>query len=157
AGSAVARIYETLDRAERAAGGAAAPEPSLLDEFRREMDDDFNTPRALALIHEETRSLNRLLDQDKTTGLLQRKAALDVIGRVLGIIEERPEAFLSRRKKSWLSKVGLSENEIDEQIRRRDEARRQKKWQEADRIRAALREKGIALEDNPGGTLWKVQ
>ena len=155
--SAVARIYETLERVERSTGGPAVADASLLDEFRREMDDDFNTPRALALIHEEVRSLNRLLDQGNAGGLASRKAALDEIGKVLGIVEERPEAFLSRKKMRWLSKVGLSEGEVEELIRRRDEARRGKKWAEADQIRSELRERGIALEDSPGGTLWKVQ
>jgi cysteinyl-tRNA synthetase len=155
--SALARIYETLERVERSTGGPAAADASLLDEFRREMDDDFNTPRALALIHEEVRSLNRLLDQGDAGGLASRKAALDEIGKVLGIIEERPEAFLSRKKMRWLSKVGLSEAAVEALIRRRDEARREKKWAEADQIRSELRERGIALEDSPGGTLWKVQ
>jgi cysteinyl-tRNA synthetase len=155
--SALARIYETLERVERSTGGPAAADASLLDEFRREMDDDFNTPRALALIHEEVRSLNRLLDQGDAGGLASRKAALDEIGKVLGIVEERPEAFLSRKKMRWLSKVGLSEAAVEALIRRRDEARREKKWAEADQIRSELRERGIALEDSPGGTLWKVQ
>jgi len=155
--SAVARIYETLERVERSTGGPAVADASLLDEFRREMDDDFNTPRALALIHEEVRSLNRLLDQGDAGGLASRKAALDEIGKVLGIVEERPEAFLSRKKMRWLSKVGLSEAAVEALIRRRDESRREKKWAEADQIRSELRERGIALEDSPGGTLWKVQ
>ena len=155
--SAVARIYETLERVERSTGGPAVADASLLDEFRREMDDDFNTPRALALIHEEVRSLNRLLDQGNAGGLASRKAALDEIGKVLGIVEERPEAFLSRKKMRWLSKVGLSEAAVEALIRRRDESRREKKWAEADQIRSELRERGIALEDSPGGTLWKVQ
>jgi cysteinyl-tRNA synthetase len=153
----VGRIYETLDRVERFARGTAAPDASLLDEFRREMNDDFNTPRALALIHEEIRSLNRLMDEGKTEDLTARRAALKEIGDTLGVLDGRPEAFLTRKKQRWLNKIGLSEKQVEDLIRRRDEARREKKWAEADLIRSELRQRGIALEDSPGGTLWKVQ
>src|SRR5919106_6734773 len=71
------RIYETIDRVNREVPVAhqAVADPALLDEFRREMDDDFNTPRALALIFDEVRSINRLLDEKTTASVSPRAAA----------------------------------------------------------------------------------
>jgi cysteinyl-tRNA synthetase len=59
------RICEKIGRVDRQWPGAdeAVADPASLDEFRKEMHDDFNTPRALALIFDEVRSINRLLDE----------------------------------------------------------------------------------------------
>ncbi len=153
------RIYETIDRIERLlpTGNSAKPDPSLLDTFSQEMDDDFNTPRAIAFIFEEIRSLNRMLDQGKSEGIGSRGLALKMMVEVLGLLQESPETFFSKRKERWLKEQGFSSEAIEELIRKRERARKEKKWQEADRIRAELQEKGITLEDAPGGTVWKVR
>jgi cysteinyl-tRNA synthetase len=159
AGKGVERIYETMERLGRCVTfeGTAKPEPGLLDEFRREMDDDFNTPRALALIFEEVRAANRMMDESKTERLSARGLALKIMGEVLGLLQEEPEAFVEKRKERWLQRQGISREMIEELIRKREEARSEKNWQEADRLRAELQDKGIALEDTPRGTLWKVR
>lgn len=156
---AVERIYETLDRVERSVptSTASRPDPGLLEGFRREMDDDFNTPRAIALIFEEVRSLNRLLDEGQTTGLAGRALALKAAGEALGLLQRRPEHFLTHRRERWIRRQGLSPAEIEDLIRRRDRARKEKHYQEGDRIREELRARGIVLEDTPGGTIWKVK
>jgi cysteinyl-tRNA synthetase len=154
----IERIYETIDRFEQSgASGGSKPDEKLLEEFRREMDDDFNTPRAVALIFDEVRSLNRLMDEDKSAELGGRVAALKKIGAALGLLQDSPQAFLTRKKERWLRQGGIASGEIEELIRRRDQARKQKQWREADRIRAALQEKGILIEDTSGGTIWKVK
>ncbi len=159
AGKGVDRIYETLDRLNETLSprGSDEPEEKLLNEFRLEMDDDFNTTRAIALIFEEIRSLNRMLNEGKTNELRPRRAALSAMGSVLGLLQEKPTVFLNRRKERWLRMRGLSSEAIENLIQRREKARGEKKWQEADRIRDELNEKGIALEDSPRGTVWKVQ
>ena len=159
AGRAVDRIYETIDRAERVADEklAVAAEPMLLDAFKREMDDDFNTPRALALIFDEVRSLNRLLDEKKQEALATRTAALKMMGDVLGLLQYSPKVFVDRKKNRWLQREGLTHAQINQWIAARNQARKKKNWQEADRMRQKLNEKGILLEDLPGGTEWKVK
>jgi cysteinyl-tRNA synthetase len=121
------------------------------------MDDDFNTPRALALLFEEVRSINRALDGGARAGLTQRGATLRAMGEVLGLLRERSESFLERKKTSRAQDRGLSTEEIDRLIRERERARADRRWQEADRIREQLKEKGIALEDTPEGTVWKAR
>ena len=153
------RIYETMDRLDRLvpANGGTIPDEAVLEEFRREMDEDFNTPRALAFIFDEIHALNRRLDEGKTAGLSARVLAMKSAGEVLGLFQEKAELFLRRKRERWMRNHGLSAQAIEELIQRRDRARSAKQWQEADRIRAELQERGITLEDTPGGTIWKVR
>ena len=155
----IERIYETIDRLDRlvSPNGASRPDGAVLESFREGMDDDFNTPRALALVFEEIRSLNRVLDDGKTEGLYPRLLALKSVGEVLGLLQDRPEVFLRKRKERWLSSQSISPQAIEELIEKRERARSARQWQEADRIRIELQEKGITLEDTPGGTIWKVR
>ncbi|MGE5819549.1 MAG: cysteine--tRNA ligase, partial [Deltaproteobacteria bacterium] len=159
AGKAVERIYETLDRAARSTtpAGDTRADAVLLDDFRREMDDDFNTPRALALIFDEVRSLNRLLADKKFDRAPAKAAALKTVCETLGLLQGRPEAFFSRQKARWLKHQGLDREHVEAWIAKRNEAREQKKWQEADRIREELLNKGVLIEDTPGGTMWKIK
>jgi cysteinyl-tRNA synthetase len=159
AGRAVERIYETIerivcsgiDRQNRVA------DPSLLASFRQEMDDDFNTPRALALIFDEVRSLNRLLDAKKNAGLVERGSALETMCEALGLLQDDPQRFFGRKKARWLRQQGFTNDEVQKAIAARDQARVEKNWQEADRIRNELLAKGIVVEDTRGGTSWKVR
>jgi cysteinyl-tRNA synthetase len=155
----VERIYETMDRLDGLSptNGRVKPEEGSLEEFRREMDDDFNTPRAIALMFDEIRALNRMLDESNAGGLIPRSAALKTMAEVLGLVQEEPKAFLEKRKEDWLLRQGLSSEDIEELISRREQARSEKRWQEADRIRTELKKKGVTLEDTPGGTVWKVR
>ncbi len=153
------RIFDTVDRLNQlgSAGESGSLEKKVLDEFQSEMNDDFNTPRALALLFEEIRSLNRMLDSGERSGLTARTNSLKKMGEVLGLIQESPGVFRQRKKERWLHANGMTGAEIDEKIRLRNLARKEKRWGEADQIRNELQEKGIILEDSPGGTLWKVR
>jgi cysteinyl-tRNA synthetase len=153
------RIYETIDRVERTAADQkdVEPERGLLDAFRQEMDDDFNTPKALALIFDEVRALNRLLDGKKTAEAPTRGLALKLICEVLGLLQDSPEIFFKKKKDQWLQQHGLTHEQIQQWIAQRNQARKEKNWQEADRIRQELQDKGIIIEDTPDGTLWKLK
>lgn len=155
----VERIYETLQRLDRLlpSSNGRSPHRGLLEAFRQEMDEDFNTPRAIALIFEEIRTLNRLADEGRTEGLAARVGSLRSIGEALGLLQKKPEEFRRRKRERWLRERGLSVESVEELVRRRDLARKERRWREADRIRAELQQKGIVLEDTPEGTVWKVR
>jgi cysteinyl-tRNA synthetase len=159
AGRAVDRIYETIERI--ASSGINRQnrdaDASLMASFRQEMDDDFNTPRALALIFDEVRSLNRLLDAKTHDGVAERAAALETMCEALGLLQDTPEVFFSRKKARWLRQQGFTEEEVQKAIAARDRARMDKNWREADRIRNELLGKGIVVEDTRVGTTWKVR
>jgi len=159
AGRASERIYETIERL--ACSGIdrqnSFADASLLADFRREMDDDFNTPRALALIFDEIRSVNRLLDAKQNDGMAERSSALETVCETLGLLQDGIEPFFRRKKARWLRQQGFSDEEVRKAIAARDQARIERNWPEADRIRDELLAKGIVVEDSRGGTTWKVR
>jgi len=156
AARATDRIYETIERLDglKGSNSTAEPDRGLIESFRREMDDDFNTPRALALIFDEVRAINRLLDQKNAKGIEQRCAALRVMCDTLGLLQP---GYFEHKKARFLAKSPIKQDEIEDLIRRRDQARQEKNWREADRLRDELSQKGILLEDTPKGTVWKVK
>ncbi len=120
--------------------------------FHDAMDDDFNTPEALAVLFDMVREINRLRDSDQAAaaGLA---AELRRLGDVLGILQDDPERYLKGGEPG--ADGGLRDEEIDAMIQQRIDARVSKDWAEADRIRDALQEAGILLEDGAQGTTWR--
>ena len=155
-GKAAERIVETQARARQLLPGEAnaSPDKIVLETFCSEMDDDFNTPRALALIFDETRALNRLFDAKQQKGLEARAAAFRVMSEALGL---KGEGYFERKKERWLKKQIMSAPEIENMIAERNRARQEKNWAEADRLRDHLQRKGIVIEDTATGTVWKVR
>ena len=83
-----------------------------------------------------------------------RAAALLAICETLGLLQD---GYFERKKERWLRTGAVTRKEVEGAIADRDNARKAKNWQEADRIRDELQTKGIAIEDTPGGTQWKVK
>ncbi len=131
--------------------------------FRKDMDDDFNTAEALGKMFRATSILNRWLDQNDAAarteagrGALQNfRRQLKEIGQVLGIFLVPPLQWFRQSSKSEGAGTEPSEAAIEEKIRQRDEAREQKDWAMADQVRDELTSMGIILEDTPQGTRWK--
>ena len=154
AAKATDRINETLSRIGRSVKSGAEADTALVQAFRQEMDDDFNTPRALALIFDEVRALNRLLDDKKARGLEARVAALQLMCDALGLAQD---GYFERKKERWLCKGTMTREQIEKQIAAREFARQAKNWGEADLIRNELAASGVIIEDTPGGAVWKVK
>ena len=130
---------------------------SYLVRFNEVMDDDFNTPKAVALLHELAHEINRIKDSDSARAqeIKARKLAstLKMLAGTLGFLQESPENFLKRGAGSDTS--GLTDDEIQSLIAQREQARKDKDFTESDRIRDLLTSQGIALEDTADGTLWQ--
>jgi len=109
--------------------------------FRAAMDDDFGTPEAVAVLFELA---NRINAGDKALA-----AQLRGLGGVLGLLQREPMRFLQVRP------VGVSEEWIRAKIAEREAARHGKDYAAADRIRQELSDRGIALEDKGGKTVWR--
>ncbi|MDO9796151.1 cysteine--tRNA ligase [Glaesserella parasuis] len=116
--------------------------------FKEAMDDDFNTPGALAVLFELAREINKLKaeNQEEANKLAAR---LKQLAGVLGLLEQDPETFLQ----------GDANNdevaEIEALIKQRNEARASKNWAMADEARNKLTAMGIVLEDGANGTTWR--
>jgi cysteinyl-tRNA synthetase len=154
---ALTRLYETLARAdEKLDSSAVAPAPAVVSEFEAAMDDDLNTSRALGVIFEAVRTINRLLDEGSAEAAAWRRAVADV-GAVLGIGDRDPREILFRAKSDHLAEAEIDPAQIERLIEERNAARGAKDFKRADAIRNELKAKAIILEDGPSGTTWKVE
>jgi len=117
--------------------------------FREAMDDDFNTPVAMAVLFDIARELNRLRDENPA-GAAPLAGLLRELGGMLGLLEGDPEAFLKGDEAG-----GLDAAAIEALIGQRQAAKQAKDFAEADRIRDELAGQGVVLEDGPGGTTWR--
>ena len=143
-----------LYRALKDAGDSGSVDAERFAEFRRAMDDDFNTPEALAAMQGAARELN----QSKAAGSAERSAdaaaTLRAMGAVLGVLQQDPDSFLKRS----VGEKTISDGDIEALLAARRAARAAKDFAESDRIREQLTAAGILLEDKPGGvTQWRRQ
>ena len=138
----------------------------ISDRFSEAMDDDFNTPRCLAILFDAARAINRmssdsgsLPESTPSRELLSEVDAVIVrLSRdILGLLQEDPETFLETLRRSAAKHLKIGEDMIRDLIVQRASARKQKDFQRADQIRNDLASQGILLEDGPSGTTWKVK
>ena len=129
---------------------AAAGDGQFRVRFSAAMDDDFNTPEALAVLFDLARELNRARGEDETRAA-DLAAELRALGGVVGLLQDDPEAYL----RGGATEAGLSDDAISDLIQRRTAARQVRDWAEADRLRDELQGAGIVLEDGPAGTTWR--
>lgn len=175
------RLYGTLEAvAERTPGATGAggaedvlkkqdPElyektASLPEAFDEAMNNDFNTAQAIGYIFALQRNLQRFLDTFGRKNLKGPAAALartaaDSLSRhcrMLGLVTLEPDRFFDEQRRLKLKSTGVSEEELNRLIALRHQARQEKNFAEADRIRLDLEAKRIHLEDFPQGTKWRV-
>jgi cysteinyl-tRNA synthetase len=135
--TALRRLYTAL--------GSVTPSTAPLDwsqpqaaAFRAAMNEDFNTPVALAVMFDLANELNRTRSPD-TAALLRH------LGGVLGVLQQVPSAYMQG---------GLDATAIEAAIAARNAAKAAKNYAEADRIRKELAAQGVELKDGPQGTTW---
>ncbi|HXC66641.1 MAG TPA: DALR domain-containing protein, partial [Nitrospiraceae bacterium] len=124
------------------------------ESFRKAMDNDFNTPVAVAELQRLRSDVNKLLDIGLSTrGRQQARQAFRMLGGVLGLFQlDLWEYGMNLRSGQYQ----ISGEEIDSKLVERNEARKQKDFKKADEIRQFLASHGIVIEDKPDGTSrWK--
>ena len=172
--SGLVRIYRTIQRLEEITGpkevmshgeanaflSGEFPEGSFIGRFIDMLDDDLNTSGAIGLVFDKVRDMNRVMDSfhdraDEKT-LIRLKSdrdQLNLIGRVLGLFQERPGTFFEQ-----LADISedIDDSQIEDLIKERSDARAEKNWAKSDEIRDTLRKMGVILEDGPEGTTWRL-
>jgi cysteinyl-tRNA synthetase len=144
--SALTRLYTALADVDL---GAGPVEVDWSEEhavrFREAMDDDFNTPLAMAELFDLATEVNKT---KSVAGARQLKA----LATVIGLLQREPQAFL----RAGVGEQGVDEAGVLDAIARRATAKKERNFAEADRIRAELLSNGVVLEDKPdGSTNWR--
>jgi cysteinyl-tRNA synthetase len=171
---ALKQAKQGLDRlyiALRDADVAVEPDAGVPAEMLAALEDDLNTPLAIAQLHEIATALNRATNDQahgKGPSKEELKAKLLAAGRLIGHLQQDPVAWLKGRvveavgvasgvgTANGVGQATISNDWVDSQISRRLQAKQARDFAEADRIRDELKEKGIVLEDKPGGrTEWR--
>ncbi len=151
--AALTRLYTALRGLAGRVNPTAGPtgDGEYESRFRAAMDDDFNTAEAIAVLFEMAREVNKLRAEHPAAGMLAGR--LQALGGVLGLLQAEPEAFLQGGAETAAD--GLDAAAIESLIQQRLDARKNRDWAEADRIRDALKAQDIVLEDGAGGTTWR--
>jgi cysteinyl-tRNA synthetase len=141
-----------LYRALKDAGRGGVVDAAEVERFRAAMDDDFNTPEALAVMQGVSRNLNLAKAGGNLSAASNGAATLRALGAILGVLQQDPDTYLKRSA----GNKSLSDGEVEALLASRREARSVKNFAESDRIRDLLSAAGILLEDKPGGrTEWR--
>ena len=117
--------------------------------FKNAMNDDFNTPEAIAVLFELASDINK-------TGSKESASLLKNLGSILGLLQQNPQDYLQSQI-GTSSSDSLIPDEIERLIQHRINARKEGRYSDADMIRKTLLERGIILEDSPQGTTWRCQ
>jgi cysteinyl-tRNA synthetase len=169
--SNLARIYSALALASRVAQAPSEATPAdfqkVLDTAKAgvesALDDDFNTPEALARLFEVIRTFNNTV---RTPGpVTPKKAAVAKaflqwtgwLGNLMSLFAENPADFLRFLDDMLLKQKKLERASIDALVQERAQARQNKDFSRSDELRKQLTEMGIAVQDGPQGSEWEVQ
>ena len=141
-----------LYRALKDAGPSGPVDAEWMAKFRGAMDDDFNTPEALAAMQGVARELNQAKAAGNSAKMAGSAATLRAMSAVLGVLQQDPDRYL----KHSVGDKSISDAGIEALLAARQAARAAKNFAESDRIRDQLAAAGILLEDKAGGaTQWR--
>lgn len=134
----------------------------LEEKFQEFMDDNFNTPRVISEISDVFKELNKVIDskeyspEEKHAIFKVFHTKFDIISSVLRLFNEDPKDYLQKLKSRLLGEKEISEDYIEEQIRKRQEAKTNKDYKTADKIKESLISKGISVQDLPDSARWEI-
>jgi len=145
---ALTRLYNSLRDIEITKMDSSSDE--YIKRFEDAMNEDFNTAEAIAVLFDLANQINKFKSID-TAKASVFAATLKYLASIIGLLQEDPDVYL----KSGGSADGLSDDEIDSLIQQRAQAKLDKDWGEADRLRDELKNQGIEVEDKGSETSWR--
>lgn len=148
----VLQRIETMEKAEKMnveAEKLAEKLRWMREEFLKAMDDDFDTPKAIAILHEFATEFFKYCQKNSA---INKRLAYEIsstfreLGSILGILQGKPVAAADILFRDLIELI----------VEVRDELRKSRDYEKADKIRERLRALGIVLEDTPKGTIWRL-
>jgi len=174
----VSRLYEAREVAESMEGDEPAAQVAkdlgddattvlqlglaFREKFDQALDEDFNTAHAIGHLFELARAVNRLGNNKKAKKRARSvvQPALDafkLVAHATGLMGQPTNEFLDEVRTKRLAATGLARTDIERLIADRDTMRREKRWSDADQLRADLDQKGIVVMDGANGAEWRVR
>lgn len=142
---ALTRLYTALENVSTTAGELL---PESVDAFDSAMNDDFNTPKALSVLFDLARRVNKA-NADEQTNLAY---TLKTLGERLGLLQQEPSDFLQGDNSS-----AYDADKIEALLQERTLAKDNKDYAKADAIRDDLAANGISIKDSAEGTTWRYE
>ncbi|MCL6248246.1 cysteine--tRNA ligase [Acinetobacter sp. ANC 4945] len=126
---------------------------ALVERFNAAMRDDFNTAEAIAVLFEVNKELNRAVKDENVEQAAVYYSTLRHLTNILGLVQHNVDDFL--KSDIGQEALGLSEEQIEDLIQQRKDAKKAKEFAKADEIRQSLLDQGVVLEDTRQGTIWR--
>jgi len=153
--TALSRFYHSFKAYQQVYGDAQVDtlDETLLERFNSAMRDDFNTAEAIAVLFEVNKELNRAVKEQQAEQAAIYYATLRHLTNILGLVQHNVEEFL--KSDIGQEALALSEEQIEDLIQQRQDAKKAKEFAKADKIRQSLLDQGVVLEDTRQGTIWR--
>ncbi|MDX9723692.1 MAG: cysteine--tRNA ligase [Myxococcota bacterium] len=160
------RLLESLDAMATAPDNARAEKVDEIErcevDFIEAMEDDFNTPRALAALStlehlaQDIATRRGKLSPERRAGAKRAAATLRELGKHVGLLERDVNEALLQLQALAVKRLGLDTREVEALMAQRAAAREAKDWARADELRASIEGMGVQVLDRPGGSVWQV-
>lgn len=144
---ALDRLYIALKDAGSVDAIAFDWNNAYVQRFKMAMDDDFNTPDAIAVLFDLASDINK-------SGSKENARLLKTLGGLLGLLQQNPQEYLQNAIATGPTDA-LTPDDIELLIQQRISARKEGRYSDADAIRKNLQQQGIILEDSAQGTTWR--
>ena len=136
----------------------------IKEKFISAMDDDFNTTIALSELFNIFKYINlKIKNSNKSNSGIVAKTLKNIVSNtielynIVGLFTQEPIEFINMLKNKYINALDISGDEINKLIKKRIEAKNNKDYEKADKIRNELLEKGIILNDTKEGTIWDIK
>lgn len=144
---ALARFYTALRGLPE---GKKLENSDFENRFITAMDDDFNTPVAMSVLFDLAHEIQRLREKNENESAANHGALLKYLGGIFGLLQKDPDEFFKSGSDD------LDVKKIEALIAARQQARADKNWAEADKLRKEIADMNVVLEDGPTGPTWKI-
>ncbi|WP_347453918.1 cysteine--tRNA ligase [Acinetobacter sp. ANC 7454] len=153
--TALSRFYHSFKAYQAVYGDKLVDtlDEALVERFNAAMRDDFNTAEAIAVLFEVNKELNRAVKEENAEQAVIYYSTLRYLTNILGLVQHPVDDFL--KSDIGQEALGLTEEQIEDLIQQRKDAKKEKNFARADEIRQSLLDQGIVLEDTRQGTVWR--